>query len=220
MFSSEILAEWRIRKIKPPLSDLKEDKERWILASLGLDDREQGIYFYLASRRSTTVEDLVEEFGFSEDEARDVLDKLYTLGIVEKLGREYFVKYSLGEAVLRRTLPRLVEVLKSIARVESSFRAYSFGRIVGGRSFNSVRNAIPYIRYLSERGAVKVKVTGVHVYSGRTIEVEGLVQRVDSDNCSLRILVDGGEMEVGDYKSEGVDVKASSIIVYEVKGDE
>jgi len=153
-----------------------------------------------------------------KENARFVLDKLYTLGLVEKVGKAYFIKYSLGEAIVKKTLPRLIDVLKEIAKVESSFRTHNYGRLIEGTVFNSVTNAIPMISYLMNKGSVRVSVTGTHVYTGKTVELEGTVIELNRNNQSFKLLIEGGkEVEVGDRDSKGVDVKASSVIVYGVR---
>ncbi|RLE87948.1 MAG: hypothetical protein DRN04_17635 [Thermoprotei archaeon] len=217
MSQFEVLAEWRIRRIRPPKSKNEDETLKWALTSLGLEEDEQKVYLYVKSKDVATIEDLVKEFNIEEGKARLILDKLYTLGLVEKVGRAYYVKYPLGDAIIKRTLPRLIDVLKEIAKVESSFRTHYYGRLVEGIAFNSVASAIPMIAYLMDKGSVKVSVTGTHVYTGKTVELEGVVTSLNRDNRSFKLLVEGGkEVEVGDRSSKGVDVKASSVIVYEV----
>jgi len=218
MSQFEVLAEWRIRRIKPPKRKDKDEALRWALASLGLEEGEQKIYLYVKSRDAVTAEDLVKEFNIEIESARLMLDKLYTLGLIEKVGRAYYVKYSLGDAIIKKTLPRLIDVLKEIARVESSSRTHNYGKLIEGTVFSSVANAVPMIAYLMERGPVKVSVTGTHVYTGRAIELEGIITALDRANHSFKLLIEGGkEVEVGDRDSKGVDVKASSVIVYRVR---
>ena len=212
----EILAEWRIYRIKPLTTESKDEIREWALRSLGLDDLERRVYDYINSRNTVTVEDIVSEFKLEEENAREILDKLYTVGLVEKIGKAYYIEYPLGEALIKKTLPRIMEVLKTIAKVYSSRNIHIFSKSVRGKSFNSVREAIPYIKYLKDVSVPKVRIIGSHVYSGDIVEFEGIVDNIDSENHSITVISNiGEELEVGDSDSKGIDIEASTIIVEE-----
>ncbi|RLE70602.1 MAG: hypothetical protein DRJ37_06280 [Thermoprotei archaeon] len=210
----EVLAEWRIYRIKPPTTGSEEEIRKWALKSLGLDDLEFKIYDYICSKNTVTVEDIVSKFELEEENAREILDKLYTIGLVEKIGKAYYIKYPLREALIKKTLPRVMEVLKTIAKVYSSRNVWFFSKSVRGKSFNSVREAIPYIKYLKAVSVPKVRIIGSHVYSGDIVEFEGIVDDIDLENHSITVISNmGEEVEVGDFDSKGIDVEASTIII-------
>jgi len=216
MTEFEILAEWRIRKIRPLDELKKEEYLTWVLTSLGLTEEEQKAYRFLLEKKLATVDDLSKALNIEVECAEEILGRLHTLGLVEKVGRAYYIEYSLGEAIIRRTLPRIVNTLKEVAKIESSARLCLAVKFLRGRAFSSVREALPYIKYLLSKGFVKVAVTGVHVFAGRTVELEGLVEALNYENKSMRILyTDGREVEVGDQDSKGIDVRAVSILVEE-----
>jgi len=129
---SEVLAEWKIRRIhrpsNEPVETYRERTERWVLHSLGVEDNVQEMYMYLATRKEATLEELAEKFNVSNDEVRNSLGQLYTIGLVSFLGKMYYVEEPLSRAIVNRLIPRLTEVLKGIARTEAEVRARGFFR--------------------------------------------------------------------------------------------
>lgn len=129
---AEVLAEWKIRRIhqppKEPIETHRERTERWVLHSLGVESPAQDMYVYLATRKEATLEELAEEFNLSEEEARDHLGQLYTIGLVSFLGKMYSVEEPLSRAIVNKLIPRLTEILKGIAKTEADVRARGFFR--------------------------------------------------------------------------------------------
>jgi len=128
----EVLAEWKIRRIhqppKEPFETYRERTERWVLHSLGVEELAQDMYMYLATRKEATLEELAEKFNVSEDEARDHLGQLYTIGLVSFLGKMYYVEEPLSRAIVNKLIPRLTEILKGIAKTEADVRTRGFFR--------------------------------------------------------------------------------------------
>ncbi len=129
----EILAEWTIRRLRPLEASLEEDYpekvKRWVLYSLGLDKLHQDIFLYLEKRYRSTTTEIAKEFDISPNTARKYLDELHTVGLVDYVGREYHLTYeSLSGAIELMLMPRVIDALRTIARVASStdFGGYPF----------------------------------------------------------------------------------------------
>ena len=128
MSEFEVLVEWTIRKLKLP-EKIPEDKKeeiikRWMLYSLGLDEMAQDIYLYLEKRKSSTSTEIAKKFNISPNTARKYLDDLHTVGLVDYIGREYRLEYeTISKAIELSLIPKIVDVLKTIARISRSIEA-------------------------------------------------------------------------------------------------
>ena len=115
----EIIAEWKIRRLKQlkSLDDIDLVK-RWILYSLGLEETAQEIYLYLEKMGSSTSTEIAKALNISPNTARKYLDDLHTVGLTDYIGREYHLTYdSLSKAIELILIPRLTDTLKTIARI-------------------------------------------------------------------------------------------------------
>jgi len=115
----EIIAEWKIRRLKQPKSfDDEELVKRWVLYSLGLEETAQEIYLYLEKYGSSTSTEIAKALNISPNTARKYLDDLHTVGLTDYIGREYHLTYdSLSKAIELVLIPRLTDTLKTIARI-------------------------------------------------------------------------------------------------------
>lgn len=145
-------------------------------------------------------------------------DEMYLSEIAERIG----ISRALAKIHLKK-LERVGIVTSRLILDEERGKALRYYKLVPFKIEISPEvilevsnNAIPMIAYLMNKGSVRVSVIGTHTYTGKTVELEGVVMSLNRDNYSLKLLVEGGR-EVGDRNSKGVDVKASSIIVYGVK---
>jgi len=129
---SEVLAEWRVRRVAPPGRDpvetYGERVDRWLLYSLGVEGVAQDVYLYLRSRREATLEEVAKRFSLDEEKARACMEELYTAGLINMLGKMFYVEEQASQAIVGRLIPRLTQVLKEIARVEADAKAKGFFR--------------------------------------------------------------------------------------------
>lgn len=132
MSEFQIFAEWRIRRIpeppREPRETYNERVKRWTLSSIGVEGMVQDIFLYLEKINMVTVDDLAKHFKLGAEEVQRFLDLLYTVGLIEKIGKAYQVRGDLSTSIVRRLLPKITETLRSIAKIESDARSYSVYR--------------------------------------------------------------------------------------------
>lgn len=128
MSDFQIFAEWKIRRIpeppREPRETYNERVRRWTLSSIGIEGMAQDIFFYLEKVDIATIDDLAKHFESSTEEVQKNLDLLYTVGLIDRIGKAYQVRGDLSTSIIRRLLPKITETLRSIAKVESSVRSY------------------------------------------------------------------------------------------------
>lgn len=219
----EFFAEWTVRRIPKPSKEPRETYNQrmkdWVLSSIGLDANAKEIFSYIENSKTATVEDLTEQFNEDQDEIIRNLDLLYSNGLVERLGRAYFVREPVSRSIVKRLIPRITESLRNIARVESKTRAdSSYYQKLRGRSFTDVGSAITACKEISHAGASPVaRVVGAYSYNDESVEVEGPVLDYGYTPQHLVIVTGSGEkVTIGNRHARGADVKAHSIVI---KGD-
>ncbi|UCH31277.1 MAG: hypothetical protein JSV05_07200 [Candidatus Bathyarchaeota archaeon] len=216
----EFLAEWKIRHIpepcKEPHETYGERLKSWVLSSIGIDGVAQDVFLYLENSKVATLEDLSKHIKKEPEEALEVVDLLYSTGLIERLGKAYYIRESLSASIIRRLIPRITESLRIIAKAESSVRTdAAYYSIMRGRAFSDIGSAIVACKEISRLGKSPVgRVVGVHSYNDETIEVEGPVSDYGHTPQHLVIITESGEkLVVGNRNSRGADVKAHTIII-------
>ena len=216
----EFLAEWKVRRIPKPAKDPPETyRERlkdWVLSSVGVEGREHDIYSYLESNDMATVEELSGYFNMDVGEVYNNLDNLYTYGLIDKMGKAYYIKENLSRAITQRLVPRITESLREIASAESSGRhQVEVIHKMKGRAFSDIGEALVVCKEVERlNGTPVARVVGVKGYNDESVEIEGPVIKYSHHPSSLVILAESGEkIVVGGRHTKGVDVKAHTVIV-------
>lgn len=128
MSEFQVFAEWRIRRIpeppREPRETYNERVKRWTLSSIGVEGMTQDIFLYLEKADMATVDDLAKHFKLGVEEVQRTLDLLYTVGLIDKIGKAYQVRGDLSTSIIRQLIPRITETLRSIVKVESDTRSY------------------------------------------------------------------------------------------------
>ena len=216
----EYLVEWKVRRIPAPPGEPRESYDRrlkeWALSSIGVEGTAQDIYVYLANASMATAEDLSSHTGISVEEVHEAVDTLYTAGLIDKMGRAYFVSCTLSRSIVNKLIPRITESLKEVAKAESSSRteAEHYHRMKG-RAYSDIREAVSAYREISRMGATAMaRAVGVHGYSDEYVEVEGLIIDHGRSPTNLVVLTESGEkMIVGGEHARGVDIRAQTVVV-------
>ncbi len=214
-----IFMEWRIRKLNPPSPRPKENYEerckRWILYSLGFDEKAQNIFLLIERKNMITVDEIVDNVGLSLEEVEDIVDRLYSYGLIDKIGKAYFIRKTLSESIIGNLIPRLTDTLQMIAKVDSSLRVKK--NSFRGKIFSNVRDFITRYRdMLDSESKIRIRVIGVIPDSERGIEERGIVKSYDYWDRIIEIITfDGKTIIVGD-RANGVDIKVNTIIVEEM----
>jgi len=216
----EYLVEWKIRNIPLPEKEPKETYniriKSWVLASLGLDKKTQSVYTIIEEKKMATLEDLIKVLNEEKEKVQVSLDELYSTGTIEKLGKAYYINEPLSTSIVRKLIPRVTESLRIIASTESKTRVNSdYLTKVKGKGFGNVSEALPAIGEMVRKCSNEyVKVIGVQSVSEETVEIEGPVIDIDYRNHSFTLVSASGEkVVVGGKHSQGVDLKAHSIIL-------
>ena len=219
----EFFAEWKVRRIPSPPKEPKDTYvprlKDWALSSIGIDGKAKEVFLHIENSKTATLEDLVKHLKERPESVQEILDLLYSTGLIERIGKAYFVRESLSASIVRRLIPRVTESLRNVAKVESKSRAdVNYYHKLKGRSFTDVGSAIAAYKEISRLGrSPRARVVGTHSYNGESIEVEGPVTNFGYSPQHLVIITESGErMVVGNRDSQGTDVKAHSIII---KGD-
>jgi hypothetical protein len=216
----ESFAEWKVRHIPEPFKDPHETYGQrlkdWVLSSIGIDGTAKELFLYLENSKVATVGDLAKHVNEEPEKILELVDLLYSTGLIERLGKAYYVREPLSTSIVRRLIPRITESLRNIARAESRARSdatYYF--TMRGRAFSDVGSAIAACKEISRIGGSPItRVVGVHSYNDETVEVEGPVSDYGHTPQHLVIITESGEkVVVGNRNSRGADVKAHSIIV-------
>ncbi|MEX0568878.1 MAG: hypothetical protein Q6363_006935, partial [Candidatus Njordarchaeota archaeon] len=85
------------------------------LYSLDIDDIGIRIYKYLSEVRAATPEEISEKVGVPLEETIARLDYMYSLGIIDKLGKAFICETELSNAIKNNTAKRILGILKYIA---------------------------------------------------------------------------------------------------------
>ena len=216
----EYLAEWKVRRIPEPPTEPKESYDdrlkTWVLSSMGIEGAAQGLFIYLENAKMATLEDLAGHLKMGLDEAQDHVDLLYTVGLVEKVGKAYYVRERLSSSITKRLIPRITESLMEVARAESRTRSDAdYYLKMRGRAFSDVGEAVVACKEVSRMGVTPVvRIVGNRGYDDESVGVEGLALEYGHDPKHLVVLSESGErVVVGGKYSRGVDVKAHTVIV-------
>jgi len=219
----EFFVEWKVRRIpepsKEPKTTYNQRIKEWVLSSIGVEGTTRDVFKYIEDSDAATIDDLTEHIKKTPDETREHVDQLYSLGLIDHIGKAYFVRESVSASIVRRLIPRITENLRSIAKVESRSRSDSgYYQKMRGRAFSDVGSAIAACKEITRLGRAPIaRAIGVHSFNGETIEVEGPVSNYGYSPQHLVIISESGEkVVVGNKNSKGADVQAHSIIV---KGD-
>lgn len=110
----EELLEIRILYLRPK-EEGNVDYERLALLSLGLDELGVQIYRHLREKKILTVEDVSRRLQLNESEIINRLDYMYSIGLIDHLGRGYILRKPLHEAIRTDVTRRVCEILEKIA---------------------------------------------------------------------------------------------------------
>jgi len=216
----EPLAEWRIRRIPEPPREPRETYEErlkgWVLKSIGIDGLAQDLYMYLEKMEMATAEDLASHVGVGSEEVLENVDALYTAGLIDRIGKAFYVKEPLSASIVKRLIPRITESLRKIAKMESGSRSDAdYYLKMRGRAFSDVGEAVTACKEVSRLGGSPfARVVGTHGYTDESVEVEGPVLKYGHDPNHLVVVSESGEkVVVGGRHARGVDVRAHSIMV-------
>lgn len=219
----EFFVEWKVRRIpkpsKEPTETYNQRLKEWILSSIGIEGTTRNVYEYIENSNAVTIKELTEHIKKTSEETLEHVDQLYSIGLIDHIGKAYFVRDSVSTSIVKRLIPRITENLRSIAKVESRSRSdSSYYQKMRGRAFSDVGSAIAACKEITRLGrAPIVRAVGVHSFNDETIEVEGPVSNYGHSPQHLVIISESGEkVVVGNRNSKGADVKAHSIII---KGD-
>ncbi len=219
----EFFVEWKVRRIPEPSKEPQETYNQrikeWALSSVGVEGATSDVLKYIEDSDAATIDDLADHIKKTPEETREHVDQLYSLGLIDHVGKAYFVRESVSSSIVKWLIPRITENLRSIARVESRSRSDSgYYQKMRGRAFSDVGSAIAACKEITRLGrAPTARAIGVHSFNGEAIEVEGPVSNYGYNPLHLVIISESGEkVVVGNKNSKGADVQAHSIIV---KGD-
>jgi len=109
----EVIFETKIRYIRPKSKDI--DRMELALASLSVDPDGIRIYRYMEEKKMVTPEELESSLGLGMDTILEKLDYMYSLGLIDKLGKAYIINMSLSKAIRKRTARRITDILEYIA---------------------------------------------------------------------------------------------------------
>ena len=222
----QVYAEWKIRRLPEPLKEPKdtynERVRRWAMSSIGIESVAQDLLLYLDKVKMATTEDLADHFDRDEEEVQECLDTLYTAGLVDRIGKAFMAQEDLSSAITRKLIPRVIETLRSVAKVESSSRSYAdYYHSMKGRAFSNVREAVVACNEIFRiGGSPVVRVVGVQGYSNESVEIDGPVIKCGLDPAYITIVsASGDKVVVGSSGAEGVDVKAHTVVIKGEKND-
>ena len=163
-----------------------------------------------------TVEELSGYFTIDTVTLYGYLDNLYTYGLIDKMGKAYYIKETLSKAITQRLVPRITESLREIASAESSGR-HQLNSLhkMKGKAFSDLGEAIVACKEIEKLSATPVvRIVGVKGYNDESVEVEGPVIKYSQHPNTLVVIPESGEkIVVGGRHTKGVDVKAHTVIV-------
>jgi hypothetical protein len=219
----EFFVEWKVRHIpepsKEPKATYNQRIKEWTLSSIGVEGTTREIFKYIEDSDAATIDDLADHIKKTPDETLEHVDQLYSLGLIDHIGKAYFVRESVSTSIVKRLIPRITENLRTIAKVESRSRSDSaYYQKMRGRAFSDVGSAIAACKEITRLGKAPIaRAIGVHSFNDETIEVEGPVSNYGHSPQHLVIISESGEkVVVGNRNSRGADIQAHSIII---KGD-
>ena len=93
------------------------DPIEYALSSLGLDDTAIKVYKALSEVNISTPEELGQKLGLDIETIIEKLDNMYSLGLIDKLGRAYIKDMDLPAAIRSRVKKRIEHLLNFIAKV-------------------------------------------------------------------------------------------------------
>jgi hypothetical protein len=213
----EFFVEWKVRRIpepsKEPRATYNQRIKEWTLSSIGVEGTTRDVLKYIEDSDAATIDDLAEHIKKTREETLEHVDQLYSLGLIDHLGKAYFVRESVSTSIVKRLIPRITENLRSLAKVESRSRSDSgYYQKMRGRAFSDVGSAIAACKEITRLGRAPIaRAVGVHSFNGETIEVEGPVSSYGHSPQHLVIISESGEkVVVGNRNSKGADVQAHS----------
>lgn len=216
----ESFAEWKVRRMpepsKEPHDTYGQRLKTWVLSSIGIDGTAKELFLYLENSKVATLDDLAQHVKAKPEDVLELVDLLYATGLIDRLGKAYYVREPLSTSIVRRLIPRITESLRNIAKAESRARSdATYYRTMRGRAFSDVGSAVAACKEISRVGGSPIaRVVGVHSYNDETVEVEGPVADYGHAPQHLVIITASGEkLVIGNRNSKGTDVKAHSIIV-------
>jgi hypothetical protein len=219
----EFFVEWKVRRIPEPPKEPKETYNQrlkeWALSSIGVEGTTKDALKHIEDSNTITIKELADQINKTTEETLEHIDQLYSIGLIDHIGKAYFVREPVSTSIVKRLIPRIIESLRSIAKVESRCRSdSSYYQKMRGRAFSDVGSAIAACKEISRLGRVPTaRAVGVHSYNDETIEVEGPVSGYGHSPQHIVIISESGEkVVIGNRNSKGADVKAHSIII---KGD-
>ncbi len=109
----EVIFEATIRYIRLRNEDV--DPISAVLYALSVSDTGARIYRYLRENKMATPEEIAEKLNMDPSRVQDELDYLYSIGLLDKLGKAYICDMSLSKAIRRRTSRRVIEILNYLA---------------------------------------------------------------------------------------------------------
>ena len=109
----EIIFEATIRYIR--LKDQNVDPINAVLFALSVSEIGARIYKYLRDNKMATPEEIANKLNIELEKVQDELDYLYSIGLVDKLGKAYICDMSLSRAIKRRTSRRVTDILNYLA---------------------------------------------------------------------------------------------------------
>ncbi|NIO36123.1 hypothetical protein GTO27_00285, partial [Candidatus Bathyarchaeota archaeon] len=174
----ESFAEWKVRRIPEPIKEPRETYGQrlkdWALSSIGIDGTAKELFLYLENCKAATLEDLAKHVNKEPKEVLELVDLLYSTGLIERLGKAYYVRERLSTSIVGRLIPRITESLRNIAKTESRARSdATYYCTMRGRAFSDVGSAIAACKEISRLGGSPIaRVVGVHSYNDETVEVE------------------------------------------------
>jgi len=171
----ETFAEWKVRRIPEPFKEPHDTYGQrlkdWVLSSIGIDGTAKELFLYLENSKVATLEDLARHINKEPEEIRELIDLLYSTGLIERLGKAYYVREPLSTSIVRRLIPRITESLRNIAKAESQARSdATYYYTMRGRAFSDVGSAIAACKEISRVGGSPIaRVVGVHSYNDEAI---------------------------------------------------
>lgn len=216
----ECFAEWKVRKIPKPPKDPQDTYVQrlrtWALSSIGIDGKAKELLSYIEDSKTATIQDLASYAEESPEEVLERVDLLYSTGLVDRLGKAYFVREPISTSIVKKLIPRITESLRSVARVESKSRSDAdYYHKMRGRGFSDIGSAMVACKEITRAGSTPTaRVVGVRSYNDESVEVEGPVIDYGHSPQHLVIITESGEkIVVGNKQARGADIKAHTIIV-------
>jgi len=216
----DFFAEWKVRRIPEPSREPPETYGQrlkdWALSSVGVDGAAKEIFLFIENSKIATIEEIAEHMDEKPEGIVEHVDMLYSTGLIERMGRAYFIRNPLSTSIVRRLIPRITESLRIIAKAESKCRSdATIYHKMKGRAFSDIGSAIVACKEMTRAGISPVaRAVGIRSYSDESIEVEGPVIGYGHSPLHLVIVTESGErIVVGNREAKGADVEAHSIIV-------